>query len=84
MSSSVVVPIEVEDIVISEQNRFGEGFHKDSEVFKDSYILGGQNNWKNSLRDPTLPNQNFFNAPRDDDSIIVSEQKSNRMTNISA
>jgi hypothetical protein len=47
------VPIEVEDIVISEQNRFGEGFHKDSEVFKDSYILGGQNNWKNSLRDPT-------------------------------
>ena len=40
MTSSVVVPIEVEDIVISDQNRFDEGFRKDSEVFRDSYILG--------------------------------------------
>jgi hypothetical protein len=53
MNSSVVVPIEVEDIVISDQNRICEGFRKDSEVYKDSYILGDQNNWKNSLRDPS-------------------------------
>ena len=40
MTSSVVVPIEVEDIVVSDHNRFGEEFRKDSEIYRDSSILG--------------------------------------------
>lgn len=38
MSSSVVVPVEVEDIVLSDGHLAAEGFHRDLEVYKSSYV----------------------------------------------